>query len=200
MSLFTAIQQRRFRFGKPQGRESRIGLTRTQRRARDLMSISSAAAFFAGGWWLMIAMATWLVGRLPAGSGGSLAGQGLLGRWHLLPSGPFNSWLLASAWLLGFVATMAPLACLRRLGKALYAKPPLSTAVARCFLWLGHALSANIVLGFVASWIGASQIAHYRLTVSFGFWGTLVAAMLAYVVADLMREGARAIEENREFV
>jgi hypothetical protein len=200
MSLFTTIQRLRPPFHKPRSRPSRAGLTRTQRRARDVMSISSASAFFAGGWWAMLALATWQATRLPGGSNGSIMGQRMLERWHLLPSGPFDPWLLALAWLLGFVATMAPLVCLRRLGKALYVQPPLSAAVARCFLWLGHALIANIVVGFIASWIGASQIAHYRLTVSFGFWGTLTAAMLAYVVADLVREGARAIEENREFV
>ena len=56
------------------------------------------------------------------------------------------------------------------------------------------------MIGFAASWIAASQVDDYQITFSLGFWGTVIASLLAYVVAEMVREGARAIEENREFV
>ena len=63
---------------------------------------------------------------------------------------------------------------------------------------------ANIVIGFAAESIAASQIKEYGFgfgfSFSLGFWGTVLAAILAYVVADIIREGALATEENREFV
>lgn len=98
------------------------------------------------------------------------------------------------------VATLAPIVCLRRVGYALYTQAPLSFIVARRFMWLGRALIANIVIGFVAGSIASSQLKGYDFSFSLGFGGTVLAAIMAYVVADMIREGTRAIEENREFV
>ena len=172
--------------------------SRIHRHARDLMSIASLLAFFTVLTWLLIAFGLWQASG--AGPTGSSSAQRLLAHWHMLPSGPFNASMLALGWLLAFVATMAPLVCLRRLGKALHTQPPLSFIVARRFRGMGHALLANIVIGFAASWIAASQVDDYQITFSLGFWGTVIASLLAYVVAEMVREGARAIEENREFV
>ncbi|MFC5525988.1 hypothetical protein ACFPPA_09560 [Rhodanobacter ginsengisoli] len=77
---------------------------------------------------------------------------------------------------------------------------PLSFAVAHRFRWLAHALVGNIIISGVVSWLASSQIPQYRLTIGIGFWGTLIAALLAYAVSDLVDEGARANQENREFI
>ena len=95
---------------------------------------------------------------------------------------------------------MAPIVCLRRLGKALRATSPLNLVVARRFSWLGHALLANLIGGFAARLVAATQIPQYQLSLGIGFLGTLTAATLAYVVAEMVREGTRAAEENRAFV
>ena len=162
------------------------------------MSVASVLAFFPVMMWLLIALGLWQASG--AGPQGSSSAQHLLERWHMLPKQPFDASALSLAWLLAFVATMAPVVCLRSLGKALYTQAPLSFIVARRFLWLGRALVGNIVIAFAAGWIAATRIEAYQLTFSLGFWGTVIAAILAYVVAELAREGARALEENREFV
>ena len=185
-------------FSKPRGPSAKLALTRTQRRARDLMSLASALAFFTIMAWLLIAL-----GLVQASGSGATKPSSLLRlleHWHMMPKQPFDTSMLALACLLAFVAAMAPIVCLRSLGKALYTQPPLSYIVARRFLWLGRALVINIVVGWIAGWIAASQIKEYQLTFSLGFWGTFIAAILAYIVADMIREGARAAEENREFV
>ncbi|CAM5228555.1 hypothetical protein [Rhodanobacter lindaniclasticus] len=185
-------------FSKARSVTGKITVSRIQRRARDLMSVASVLAFCTVMAWLLIAMGLWQASGTGPAESSSM--HRLLEHWHMMPNRPFNASLLALAWLLAFVATMTPIVCLRRLGKALYTQPPLSFAVARRFLWLGRALVINIVIGFAASWVAASQIEAYQITFSLGFWGTVIAAILAYVVAELVREGARAIEENREFV
>jgi hypothetical protein len=173
-------------------------LTAIQRRAYDLMSMSSVLAFCTIMAWLLIALGLWQASG--ASSTDTSSPQRLLEHWHMMPKKPFNTPMLVLAWLLSFFATMAPIVCLRSLGKALYTQAPLSFIVGRRFLWLGRALVINIVIGFAAALIAASHIKEYQLTFSLGFWGTLIAATLAYTVAEMVREGALAIEENREFV
>lgn len=179
-------------------RGSSAKLTRIQRRARDLMSISSVLAFCTILAWLLIGMALVLTGGASATK--SSSSLRLLEHWHMMPTQPFDMPLLALACLLAFVAALAPIVCLRGLGKALYNQPPLSFIVGRRFLWLGHALVVNIVVGWIAAFIFASQIKQHQLSFSLGFWGTFIAAILAYVVAEIIREGALAAKENREFV
>lgn len=186
-------------FSKARGPFAKHALTRTQRRARILMSLASLFGFCAVVGWLTIAIVVWRA------SGTGFVDQPmshkLLEYWHWTAANkPLDASVLALAWLLTLVATLAPIVCLRRLGYALYTQAPLSFIVARRFTWLGRALVANIVIGFVAGWIAASQIKEYEFSSSLGFWGTVLAAILAYVVADVIREGARAAEENREFV
>lgn len=185
-------------FNKPRGPSAKLALTRTQRRARDLMSLASLSGFCVMVWWLTVAGLVWMASGVSSIDPSSA--QKVLEHWHWVPNKPFDASILALAWLLALIATMAPIVCLRGLGKALYVETPLSFVVARRFLWLGRALVANIVIGFASGWIAASQIKEYQLTFSLGFWGTFIAAILAYIVADMIREGARAAEENREFV
>lgn len=198
MSFATRILHLRSHLDKPRETAAGAASSRIRRRARDLMSVASVLAFCTIVVWLLIAFGLWQAHTLGASSPSSA--QKLLERWHMLPEQPFDAPLLGLAWLLGFVATLAPIVSLRRLGKALYTQPPVSFLVARRFLSLGRALVSNIVLGGVAGWIAAGQIKQYQLSFSLGFWGTVIAAILAYVVADMLREGACAIEENREFV
>ncbi|MEP7186300.1 MAG: hypothetical protein ABI767_10725 [Rhodanobacter sp.] len=188
-----------FYLNKPVKPSKHTAFTPIQRRARSIMSVASLFIFFAGGWWLLIALCSWEIAYLPSTSDG-LAARALLEHWHLLPMELLNAHLIALAWLLGFSATVAPLVFLRRLGKTLYLQAPLSFAVSRRFRWLGHALGASIILRFTAGWLAASQLAEYQINFGSGFWATLTAAMVAYVVADLVRDGAQAAEENREFV
>lgn len=176
----------------------KVPLSPIQCRARDLMSLASVLTFCVVMMWLLIALGLWQASD--AGPTEISSVQRMLERWHMMPNQPSDMPVLALAWLLAFVATIAPIVCLRSLGKALYTQPPLSFIVARRFLWLGHALVTNIVIGFAAALLAASQIKAYQLTFSLGFWGTVIAAILAYVVAEIVREGARAAEENREFV
>ena len=186
-------------FTKPRGRLPKRALSRTQRRARTLMSLASLFGFCAVVWWLMIAFIVWRASG--TNSVDYPSSHKLLEYWHWAAADkPLDASVLALAWLLTLVATLAPIVCLRRLGYALYTQAPLSFIVAQRFMWLGRALVANIVIGFVAGSIAASQIKQYEFSSSLGFWGTVLAAILAYVVADVIREGARAAEENREFV
>ncbi|MEO8992951.1 MAG: hypothetical protein ABI299_00010 [Rhodanobacter sp.] len=198
MALSTVVHRACARLTNFTGRKGRPKLTRIQRRARDLMSFASVFEFCTFILWLMIALMLWEASS--ASSIDPAAAQRTLERWHLMPNRPFNSALLGLTWLLAFIGTMAPLVCLRRLGTALYRQAPLSFVVAKRFRWLGHALVANILVSFIAGLMAASQTAQYQLTFSLGFWGTVTAAILAYVVADMVREGARATEENREFI
>lgn len=198
MSSTTSARRLLSFFSKPRGPSAKPSVTRIQRRARDLMSLASMAGVCAVVWWLMIG--GMVVEVSTASSGHPSSSQQLLEQWNLMPNQPARGWLLALIWLLAFVATMAPIVCLRRLGNALYTQAPLSLMVARRFQWLGNALAANIFFSFVATSLAAREIKDYQLTFSLGFLGTFIAATLAYVVAEIMREGAWAVEENREFV
>ncbi len=199
MSLGTRVNRLWSYFTKARGPFAKRALSRTQRRARTLMSLASLFGFCAVVWWLMIAFIVWSASG--ANSIDPPSSQKLLEYWHwAVANKPVNASMLALAWLLTLVATLAPIVCLRRLGYALYTQAPLSFIVARRFAWLGRALIANLVIGFVAGSIAASQVKKYDLSFSLGFWGTVLAAILAYVVADVIREGALAAEENREFV
>lgn len=200
MPLLTRTQRLWLYLNKPWGQPVGTGFTPIQRRARSLMSVASLFIFFAGGWWLLIALFAWQAAYLPATSADGFSAQKLPEYWHLWPTKSFNGQILALAWLLGFSATAAPLICLRRLGKTLFQEAPLSFVVARRFRWLGHALGTSIILGFTAGWLATSQITDYRISFGSGFWATLTATLLAYVVADLVRDGAQAAKENREFV
>lgn len=184
---------------KPVGQPSGSPAPRIHRRARDLMSISSLMAFFVAGWWLLIAGCTVEVARSPVSAPDSSA-RNVLEHWHLLAAGHVDFKVLLLAWILGFASAMAPLICLRQLGKALHVQVPLSFTVARRFRWLGHALTCNILIGLLSSMLAVSQIPQYQLSLTMGFWGTFTASLLAYVMADLVRDGAQAAEENREFV
>lgn len=200
MSLAVRVRLLWFRLNQPMRPSAHSSFTTIQRRARDLMSFASLLTFFAGGWWLLIAFLAWRAAYAPSTSADSYTAPKLLEYWHLLPTKPFDHWIVALAWLFGFTATVSPLVCLRRLGKSLYLKSPLSSEVANGFRALGHALSANIALGFAASWLAASQLANYQISFGSGLLATITAALLAYVVADLVRAGLQATEENREFV
>ena len=198
MPLITRVTRVRNFFTKARGPFAKRALTRTQRRAHTLISLASLFGFCAVVWWLTAAGLA-----LTASSVNSVApssAQKVLEHWHWVLKKLFDASALVWAWLLAWVATLAPIVCLRRLGYALYTQTPLSFIVAQRFLWLGRALIANIVIGFVAGSIAASQIKEYEFGFSLSFWGTVLAVILAYVVADMIREGARAAEENREFV
>lgn len=199
MPIDTGSHSLRSFFSKQRGPSADSTLTRTRRRARNLMSLASLLGFFVVIWWLVIALVVWRASGTP--SNDAPLSQHFLKYWHwAAASKPIDAPALVLAWLLTLAANLAPIVCLRRLGYALYTQPPLSFLVARRFLWLGRALVANIVIGFAAGLIAASQLKGYDFSFSLGFWGTFVAAILAYVVADVIGEGARAAEENREFV
>lgn len=199
MSLISRLRRIWSFFNKSSWTSSGPTLSRTQRRARDLMSLASLFGFCAILWWLLIALV--VSNAVGAHAHDAPSSQALLKYWHWsVASEPVDGRRLVLAWLLALSATLAPIVCLRKLGHALYTQAPLSALVAQRFLWLGRALVANIILGVVAASIASSQIKQYEVSFSLGFWGTLIAAILAYVVADVIREGARAAEENREFV
>lgn len=114
------------------------------------MSVTSLFIFFGEGWCLVIAVFGWQPGYLKGASADAFSARKLLEYWHLLPTQSFNPWTLALAWPFGLGATVAPLGCLRRLGKTLYLQAPLGFAGTSRFRWLGHARSANIILGVAA--------------------------------------------------
>lgn len=183
---------------RPAAEQASARTTHIQRRANDIMSFASVLAFCTVGGWLLLALLFWQVSGVTRMD--SSSAQQLLERWHLLPKASFDGAVLSAALLLALVAAMAPIVCLRRLGKALRATSPLNLVVARRFSWLGHALLANLIGGFAARLVAATQIPQYQLSLGIGFLGTLTAATLAYVVAEMVREGTRAAEENRAFV
>ncbi|MGN6706542.1 MAG: hypothetical protein ACTHJO_10845 [Rhodanobacter sp.] len=183
---------------RPAAEQASARTTHIQRRANDIMSFASVLAFCTVGGWLLLALLFWQVSGVTRMD--SSSAQELLERWHLLPKASFDGAVLSAALLLALVAAMAPIVCLRRLGKALRATSPLNLVVARRFSWLGHALLANLIGGFAARLVAATQIPQYQLSLGIGFLGTLTAATLAYVVAEMVREGTRAAEENRAFV
>ncbi len=180
--------------GKSHEPSAKVALTRIQRGARDLLSVASLPAFCTVMVWLLIALGLWQTSG--ASSMEPSSSQRLLERWHMMPNLPFNAAMLALAWLLAVVASMAPIVCLRSLGNALYIQLPLSFIVARRILWPGRALVTKIAV----FWIAVSQVQEYQLTFSLGFRGTVIAAILASMVAGMVHEDARATEESREFV
>lgn len=173
--------------------------TRIQRRARDLMSLASAGTFIVAIWWLFVGI-NWQMALTNAGQANDAASHDMLMRWGALPLTGADWRILLAISLIGAIAALAPLMALRRLGSALYRGAPLSLPVAERFRGLARALTFNLIAGCIASLLSDYALATYRFNFSIGFWGTLVAAILAYLVAQIIREGALAAEENRAFV
>lgn len=173
--------------------------SRLRRRARDLMSLASLAAFFAGGGWLIIA-ACLLLNRASHDSSATAHAHHLLGTLQWLPSPQADYRILAAAWLLGCTATLSPLIALRRLGRSLWRNPSLNHNVARRLQVLAHALLFSLLGDWSAGILASSQAGHYRIVFGMGTWSQLTAILLAYIVAELVRQGATAAAENREFV
>ena len=99
-------------------------------------------------------------------------------------------------WALMFFCFLA----LRRLATALHAGPLLSTRVAARFEWLGHWLLINVLAGWTISPILLVATRRFSVTFSTGLLASFIAILLCYTVAGMVREGARAVEENRAFV
>lgn len=177
-------------------RTRRQSTSRLQRRSRDLMSLASLAAFVAGSGWLVIATGLILEHARVAESGTTR----LLALFHWLPPAHADYRMLALAWLVGSAATLAPLLALRRLGKSLWLGPVPSPDVAQRFRTLAHTLLFNLLGGSASAMLASMQTGQYRVNFGMGTWGLLVAILLAYIVAELVREGAAATAENREFV
>lgn len=171
-------------------------MSKLQRRARDLMSLASLSAFAAGLGWLMIAFGLAITYANKADSRMTR----MLTHFHWLPSEHADYRMLALAWLLGCAATLAPLLALRRLGKSLWQGPALSVDTARRFRALAHALLLNLVGGAASAMLASTRNGQLQIGFGLGTWGLLVAILLAYIVAELIREGAMAAVENREFV
>lgn len=175
------------------------GASRLQRRARDLMSLASLAGFVAGIGWLVIG--TCLVLSHAAGVGAATSHAHHLPvalQWLPAPEADYR--VLALAWLLGCAATLAPLVTLRHLGKALWQQPSLNLVMARRFRTLAHALLFSLLGGWVSVALASTQPGQYQIGFGMGTWSLLAAILLAYIVAELVREGATAAAENRAFV
>lgn len=171
--------------------------SRLRRHAYNLMSLASLTAFAVGFGWLLIAAG---LAVNHANGAPSTSTTRLLGLFHWLPSAHADYRVLALAWLLGCCATLAPLVALRRLGKSLWTSPALSLATAQRFRALAHALLFNLLGGWASALLAATQADPYRVGLGMGTWGLLVATLLAYIVAELVREGAAAADENHGFV
>lgn len=100
------------------------------------------------------------------------------------------------AWALVFTCFLA----LRRLAKALYEGPLLSARVAARFEWLGHWLLVDVLACWIISPVLLVATQRLSLTFSTGLLASIIAILLCYTVAGIVREGVRAAEENREFV
>lgn len=176
-------------------RPHRPGPTRLQRRARNLMSLSSLAAFIGGMGWLVIAASL-----VTANSGAAPPASRMLAAIEWLPAPHADYRVLALAWLFGAAATLVPLLTLRRLGKSLWQQPALNPDMARRFLMLAHALLFSLLGGWTANLLASSQAGQYRIGFGMGLWSLLAGILLAYIVAELVREGATAVAENRNFI
>ena len=170
---------------------------RLRRRARDLMSLASLAAFVAGLGWSLIAVSLAISHAKDPPAASSLH---LLALFHWMPSAHADYRVLALALSLGCMATLAPLLALRRVGKSLWLNPAPSIEVARRFRTLAHALTFNLLGGWASSALASTQTGQFRAGFDVGTWGLLIAILLAHVVAALVQEGASAADENREFV
>lgn len=185
----------------PVGRSQPPRRSLLSRRARDLMSIASLLAFMAGAAWLLIGIG--LLAHLDAGVMGSSSSDRLLGFFGWLPASDASASRLGMVWLIGGSAAVAPPIALRRLGYRLWKTEGLDLELARRFRTLGHALSFNFVAGLTISVIGDGQWAAgtaHRYSFGTGSWSLIAAVLLAYLVAELMRDGAMAVAENRDFV
>jgi hypothetical protein len=171
--------------------------SRLRRHAHNLMSLASLTAFAGGFGWLLIAAGLAINHANGTTSNGTTH---LLRLFHWLPLAHADYRVLALAWVLGCWATLAPLVALRRLGKSLWTNPALSLATAQRFRALAHALLFNLLGGWAATLLAATQADQYRVGPGIGSWGLLVATLLAYIVAELVREGAAAADENHGFV
>jgi len=103
--------------------------------------------------------------------------------------------------VLALVAVLAPLIALRRLAKALYQGPLVSTVVAHRF----DQLAKSLILGFLISfllklWPGIPMSYTSIGTGFFGFLWIFIAVSLCHTVASIIHAGVQAAEENRGFV
>lgn len=171
------------------------GSTRLQRRARDLMSLSSLMMFVSGIGWLVIAASLAM-----ASNGASPHAGRTLAAFRWLPAPQADHHVLALAWLSGCAATLAPLVALRRLGKTLWQNPVLNPDMARRFRAFARALLFSLFGGWLAAALASTQVGQYRIGFGMGTWSLLAAILLAYIVAELVSEGAAATAENHDFI
>ncbi len=102
---------------------------------------------------------------------------------------------------LAFIAFLAPLIALRRLAKALYQGLLLNMVVASRFDRLANALLLSFLISYLLKLWSVIPMGYTPIATSFfGFFGFLIAVSLCHTMAGIIREGARAAEENQEFV
>ena len=174
----------------------RTAQERMRGHARGLMSLASLGMFATalGGLLLAFAVSEAYAGKSGARPFLQLAGLGPDSLTRVPPAMAVPVVLLLAA------SAFACFARLRRLGKALDRGPLLSIRVASHFRWLGHLLSLNLFAGLILPQLARLQTVRIGLGFNGGFLISLIGVFVCYAVAGIVRESARAADENRGFV
>lgn len=164
------------------------------RYANALMSLGSIGMFGTALYGLLLAFVIGTGDRAEAGPILRLTGigQGILTRVAPATAVTVVVALAASAF--------ACFVMVRMLGKALRSGAAPSTAIAARLRWLGHLLNVNLFLGlFLPVWLDL-QSGRLGLGFNAGLFPSLIGIFVCYALAAMVREGARAADENRGFV
>ncbi len=114
---------------------------------------------------------------------------------------PGSIFLIIVAFTPVFIAVLAPLIALRRLAKALYQGSLLNMVVASRFDRLANTLLLSLLVSYLLPLRPGFPMGYIPAGNGFySFFVFLIAIGLCHTMAGIIREGARAAEENRQFV
>ena len=162
--------------------------------ASALMSLGSIGMFGVALYGLLLAFTIGASDRANAKPFLLLAGIDETALAHVTPATAATIVLLLAA------SAFACLVLVRMLGKALAAGATPSTRIVVRLRWLGHLLSLNLFASlFLPVWLDL-QTGRLGFGFNAGFFPSLIGIYVCYALAAMVREGARAADENRGFV
>lgn len=162
--------------------------------ASVLMSLGSIGMFSVALYGLLLAFAVGTSARANGKPFLLLAGIDETALTHVAPATAVTIVLLLTA------SAFACFVLVRMLGKALVAGATPSTRISVRLRWLGHLLTLNLFASlFLPAWLNL-QTGRFGFGFNAGFFPSLIGIYVCYALAAMVREGARAADENRGFV
>lgn len=162
--------------------------------ASALMSLGSIGMFGVALYGLLLAFTISTSDRANGKTLLLLAGIDATTPAHVTPATAATIVLLLAA------SAFACLVLVRMLGKALAAGATPSTRIVVHLRWLGYWLTLNLFASlFLPAWLDL-QTGRLGFGFNAGFFPSLIGIDVGYALAAMVREGARAADENRGFV